>query len=162
MGRLSWRPLSFLFLDSHLNRPLHGSPNNQSPSAAQPSPTAPSNHPKSVTQNSASTTPPTTPPSSKGGLLRRPRRHHHRSTGGSQSRIQDLPQRHVGIQHRHRHEQCRHRHHRLRCHRYLWKHRLFNENCHHRRKLNPAHFPTNGRDHKRGNFNNTIASVARN
>src|ERR1039458_2633303 len=54
--------LSFLFLDSHLNRPLHGSPNNQSPSAAQPSPTAPSNLPKSVTQNSASTTPPTTPP----------------------------------------------------------------------------------------------------
>jgi hypothetical protein len=41
--------LSFLFLDSHLNRPLHGSPNNQSPSAAQPSRGTPPNLPKSVT-----------------------------------------------------------------------------------------------------------------
>ena len=30
---------------------------------------------------------------------------------------------------------------------------------HHRRcKLDPAHFPTNGRDHKRGNINSTIGS----
>src|ERR1019366_6681004 len=41
---------SFLFLDGRLNRPLHGSPNNHSPSAAQLSHAALSTLPKSVTR----------------------------------------------------------------------------------------------------------------
>src|ERR1019366_1730898 len=48
-GRLRWRSRSFLFLDSNLNRPLHGSPNNQSVPAAQLSRGTPPNLPKSVT-----------------------------------------------------------------------------------------------------------------